>query len=913
MVGIISNNAALSAQANLGRASQQSSLSIARLSSGNRIIRASDDVAGLAVGTVLRTNVSTLKTALTSASQASSLLQVADGGLSNIGEILQRQKALSVSANSGTLSDNERAFLNEEFQNLTLEINRLVDSTNFNGTKLLDGGLFDKAKVTTDTSAGVQATGAITFTAAVTDADTVTINGVAFTFTSVAPAATTDIALTGSASTEIDGLIAAINATIASSSTSDTTRNALLAANYTKVGNTLVVTSNVAGLEGNRFTLAEGLTAGTVSGATLTGGVEGPLTSSRTSVSGTVGDSIIRTASGTRASATTTLLNAVPAAADTITVNGVVFTFRAAVAAANEVDIGGTIAATVSNFVAVFNSSNSDAVKGIVAEANGADIIFRSDDVGSAGNSITIDAVFATAANVSTVGSTTVDGDDGATTFTGGVTDSNIGGTKASGSISFSAVPTSGDTITVGTVAFTFRSAATYTGLSTEILIGSTLDETLDNAIGALNNVSGNLSAANQLLLAPATYERLGNTIQINYKSVGTNGNAFAIAASAATASAATLSGGTSKIAIDTTNISNNDAFTGTISGFNAIYNGNADKLTLEVTVGNYTYSGVVSDTTPRSSSTIRLSSTQSGGGYFEFDLSGGDGLAVNSQANADTFASRINQAFSTLTFSQNRDVSSFNAIGDILTNGVKTGSLVGGTIDFTRSGYDNLNIESVSVTAPVTGASDGVIELVANGETFRSLTGIGSGSIGFTLVSQSDPKNTITVKLQDRTLFSTNEQAKSFQTALENAFGLKQGGGGLNFQIGIAASDNIKVALQDARTSALYKDNDGNVQTLDITTTAGAQLASEVLDNAIRSVVTLRSTVGALQSRFGFASANLQTGIQNTDAARGDFLDANIEQESTDFAQAQVRLQASIAVLAQANQLPQNLLKLIG
>lgn len=913
MVGIISNNAALSAQANLKKASEQSSLSIARLSSGNKIIRASDDVSGLAVGTVLRTNVSTLKTALTSASQAGSLLQVADGGLSNIGEILQRMKSLAVSANSGTLSDNERAFLNEEFQNLIQEQDRTVASTAFNGQKLLDGGLFNKAAVETSTAAGVQATGAITFTAAVTNADTVTINGVAFTFTNAAPAATTDVAMTGAASTEIDGLIAAINATIASSSTSDANRNALLAAKYTKVGNTLVVTSNVAGIEGNRFTLAEGLTAGTVSASTLTGGVEGALTSSRTSISGTVGDSIVRDASGTRASAVIELETAVPANNDTITVNGVTFTFKTTVAAANDIDIGATQAATAANFVAVFNASTSDAVKGLVASSSNEFITIRSDVVGSAGNSIAIAGTFATATNLEIVGAATVDGSGTATTLTGGATDANIGGTKASGSVSFSSVPSSGDTVTVGGVAFTFKSAATYTGVSTDILIGSSLYETLDNAVGALNNVSGNMSAANQLTLGVASYQRVGNTLQVNYKTVGTNGNGFTIAASAATASGANLTGGTSTIAVDTTNISNNSGFNGTIQGFNAIYNGTPDKVTLEVVVGDYTYSGIISDTTPRSGATVRLSSVQSGGGYFEFDLAGGNGQSVSSQTDADVFASRINKAFSTLTFAQNRDVSSFNAIGDILTNSVKTGSLVGASVDFSRAGYDDVNVESVSVAAPVNGATDGVIEMVVNGETFRSTTGIGSGTIGFTLVSQTDPKNTISLNLKERTTFSTDAEAKSFQTALENAFGLKQGGGGLNFQIGIAASDSITVALQDARSTAIYKDNNGDVQTLDITTTAGAQQASEVLDNAIKAVVTLRSTVGALQSRFGFAATNLQTAIQNTDAARGDFLDANIEQESTDFAQSQVRLQASIAVLAQANQLTQNILKLIG
>lgn len=138
---INTNIAAYSAQGNIGRASSSAAASIARLSSGNRITKASDDVAALSIGTSLRTGVTTLKTALLNASQGSSLLQVADGALSQLSEILQRQKAIATQASSGSVGDAERGFLNQEFQALTNEINRIAGSTNFNGVKLINGGL----------------------------------------------------------------------------------------------------------------------------------------------------------------------------------------------------------------------------------------------------------------------------------------------------------------------------------------------------------------------------------------------------------------------------------------------------------------------------------------------------------------------------------------------------------------------------------------------------------------------------------------------------------------------------------------------------------------------------------------------------------------------------------------------------
>jgi flagellin len=144
---INTNIAAYSAQGNIGKASNSASASIARLSSGNRITKASDDVAALSIGTSLRTGVTTLKTALLNASQGTSLLSVADGALSQISEILQRQKAIATQAGSGTLGSTERGFLNQEFQNLTLEIDRIASTTNFNGVTLLNGGLGNKTQL----------------------------------------------------------------------------------------------------------------------------------------------------------------------------------------------------------------------------------------------------------------------------------------------------------------------------------------------------------------------------------------------------------------------------------------------------------------------------------------------------------------------------------------------------------------------------------------------------------------------------------------------------------------------------------------------------------------------------------------------------------------------------------------------
>ena len=129
------------------------SSSLAKLSSGSRIVKASDDAASLAVGTKLKADVTALKQAAVNAGQASSLLQVADGGMSKVADILQRMKALSVQAQSGSVTDNERTFLDREYQQLTQQVDAIAGQTKFNGGQLINGAAGKTLTATFSTSA----------------------------------------------------------------------------------------------------------------------------------------------------------------------------------------------------------------------------------------------------------------------------------------------------------------------------------------------------------------------------------------------------------------------------------------------------------------------------------------------------------------------------------------------------------------------------------------------------------------------------------------------------------------------------------------------------------------------------------------------------------------------------------------
>jgi flagellin len=138
-LNIVSNYAANVANRYLTKADAAASSSLAKLSAGTRVLGAKDDAASLAIGSRLNAEVQAQKQAKVNAGQATSMLQIADGAMSKVNDILVRMKTLAVQAGSGQLSDTERSMLDTEYQSLTQEIDRIAQDTEFNGTSLVNG------------------------------------------------------------------------------------------------------------------------------------------------------------------------------------------------------------------------------------------------------------------------------------------------------------------------------------------------------------------------------------------------------------------------------------------------------------------------------------------------------------------------------------------------------------------------------------------------------------------------------------------------------------------------------------------------------------------------------------------------------------------------------------------------------
>ena len=213
------------------------------------------------------------------------------------------------------------------------------------------------------------------------------------------------------------------------------------------------------------------------------------------------------------------------------------------------------------------------------------------------------------------------------------------------------------------------------------------------------------------------------------------------------------------------------------------------------------------------------------------------------------------------------------------------------------RSNLTNTS-QALAILSIVDGALSNVADILQRMKAISSQAN--SGSMGINELSYIDLELDQIADELDRVSRQTSFNS---QPLLDGSFTNK------NFQVGFGVGDVITVALSDMTASTL------GISATDLNVSGGVTaLVSSIaaIDSAIDVLKTQRASVGAMQSRFGFASSNLETSIQNTDSARADYLDADLAAESSVFSNSQVRIRAGVEVLSQVNQLPQSLLRLL-
>ena len=198
---IYNNVEAQNAHRQLQTTNANLSRTMERLSSGLRINRAADDAAGLAVSEEMRTQIRGMQVASRNALDGVSLVQVADGALGGVSDMLQRVRDLAVQAANGTLTDQQRNNLDREVQSIISEIARVAADTEFNGIKILSGSVATAASAVT-LQVGANGAQVIAFTIGTMSASDLGVSGLAV---STAASATAAIASLDAAIRTVNG------------------------------------------------------------------------------------------------------------------------------------------------------------------------------------------------------------------------------------------------------------------------------------------------------------------------------------------------------------------------------------------------------------------------------------------------------------------------------------------------------------------------------------------------------------------------------------------------------------------------------------------------------------------------------------------------------------------------------------
>jgi len=864
---INTNFASLNAQRNLGRSQNELQTSLQRLSSGLRINSAKDDAAGLAISDRFTTQIRGLGQASRNANDAISLAQTAEGALAESTNILQRIRELSVQSANSTNSASDRQALQSEVNQLVSELDRISNTTSFNGLKLLDGSFTAQTF-----QVGAEANQTINVSVEGATADTLGINKVdtnnetlgISNATSSAIVANTSQVITAAGGysdtttsqavtvTDIDGNVSTAAYTAAASQASTIATD--LTADFVAAGITNVtataVNENSAVLDVSGTTITNGdsvvfnLNDGAGSGTTtavvfsrdtsvyanfedqLTAEINAVSTATQNTaeVTGT-GEVTISNATGANIGfadfevieqQSYTIDNFVNDGAETVsfTIAGADAAISFAATGTQTGDASALLAALQADtaYAGVAGGSADSFRAELTADGTGVTIIGMDTAAAPATTSLTVAAVAGSVGNAGfdlTVAGSGTTADGGTATVTlleGTLATSVIAATAEVQTISFE-----GATLTEGA-----------TDSATKI---ATVELALDPGVSITSN---------QAAATGGLFDIAGGGTAVTANGVGeadlTNGNNVA-------AQTLTINGeisGTVDVA------ANSDAET-IVAQINAISDS----------------TGVAA--TARTTATISNLSTD---GVVSFSLNGTDISANVTTGDLTSLAQAINDRTGAtgITAKLSLDNASLELTHD-------TGENIS-ILDFDSS-VATAGAGNTSVTLDVTGTTGNATELVAGG------------------------------------VFATTRDSVVVGGEIE----FKSNGGYFSVSSSIAQVDG---ALFTGDASDLQASNNETVDSIDISTVAGANDAIDIADGALAAVNSIRGDLGAVQNRFESTISNLQTSVENLSAARSRIQDTDFASETANLTRTQILQQAGVAMLAQANSLPQLVLSLL-
>ena len=850
------NVPSVSTQRYLMESRKEMETAMERLSSGQRINSAADDAAGLAIATRMDSQVRGLNMAVRNANDGISIVQTAEGAMQEITEMLQRMRELAVQASSGANSAIDRASLDAEVQQLKAEINRISETTVFNGISLLDG-TYDR-----DVQIGYNL------------GETLNIN--------IGDVSTTAMGLgvggtNGGGNTLVGGRVSLSTSTVINKGDIEINGVALDGFNGTS--------SAVANIVGTSHNIADFVDVVNRADAGVTASAYNRVVASVVG-SGVVAANEFGIAVG--AVGANPLVEQVIGASNSMSelVNNINLAMGGAVQASTDDSGRLVLSNTTGGSITVMDLSGTS---GATDTGSGFE-----DDAG------TITNIAGTAtANVFN-GFVRLSSDDGSDIE---ITRGNFGLTAPGSLTDLAAVgfreiseDPSGQPYTVTGLALTSSGIADAIGMGTggagaDLTINGVeiYEETLS---AASTSFQGKLDLINAFttetgVVASAYYEEtfdFANTTFVSGLTFDINGTEISMA---------------STLAATVTNINNATSAT----GVTAIVNGNNVTLkgvnVQQVTIDNYAFD--LDDTfeaqinaqnhssltagTERTIDFTNIASQLATGLQLTLSFrsgaaiinTGGGTSAIFTGASAD-FTYTVQAGDTTEEVAQGlRDLIWQELLNNnaAVTGGMSIGLFVAASVDGSGEGFLFLNegmsmgsaVLQFTVTLPTTG--------------YRAFSGQTNNYGAIRLTSNYDSPISIDLG-QDHNV---------------------GGHGLLELNVGAADFDNIAPSLGNSVV----------VSGLSIASADAAIAATSVLEAAITQIGQQRASLGAIENRLDHTVSNLANIVENTEAAKSRILDADFAYESAQLARAQILQQAGTAMLAQANAAPQNVLSLLG
>lgn len=913
---IINHNiAALNTYRQLNNNNVQGNKALEKLSSGLRINRAGDDAAGLAISEKMRAQIRGLDQASRNAQDGISLLQTAEGALNETQSILQRMRELSVQASNDTATASDRAEMQKELDQLKNEVDRIAFTTEFNTKKLLNGSL--------SASRELQATKAIsnTFEAMDIDATAGTANAGHAVAIKEAIAGqegqgyklTSSVALTETVIVRTD-VNNAFNITINGKALEDVTiaagsytREDFASAVQTAINDALTSASaneyykqvNVTVDDNNKLVIQ---TRDTGSGTSIV--VEAP------TAAGTKGDALATLGFGDEYRTDAKGDGTIHATTNTVVA-----------ATSDQLDI--TIGAKTETITLDAGTYNKEDYISHIQEkidtAFGAGALTVTVDVsdnmvftlneGLRANDLAVDTTTNGAINVGTVTATA------ATTV--GTASSTLGvdhiNARAEGTVISTGInDVLNLTVDGGTAQNITLSAGTY---KTRQDLVDEINAKIDGNLNLKGKVEASLGADNKIVFTSAT---TGSD-----SSVAVAGTAQTAIGRAATAGIITstvdLAGG---ITADAAN--NTLTFTlGTKSS--SLDLTSADEITALKNVSSNTLARVIQDhlDSEFGENAITVNIVADGGAeYLQFTPNAGASAFTITGNGAAQYIGAATNTATLSTAPNNVDNAGTDFIDGNLgysaqlvtladTDGNSLGLEAGNVITF--SGTQNGKAFSTSITVNTDTTVQNLIDQMKKVDELKNAnitldTETGKLNIEGEAGAAKDLSN---MKFHATKSATDSSEVGAFNRVFNNMNVTQQAQDAksdvsLAMHIGANQGQTLSVDINEMSSSTL------KVRDIDVTTQAGAETATTVINNAIETVSAERSKLGALQNRLEHTINNLGTSSENLTAAESRIRDVDMAKEMMEFTKNNILSQAAQAMLAQANQQPQGVLQLL-